>query len=148
MFTGKVGGLGYFSNYGMHVHDKPASGGVGDNDCNTTNGHFNPDGATHGSYHDEEGERHAGDLKMLHSLWDGTARYLYSDNLTSLKKSEASFIGDRSIVVHAMQDDLGRGGDDASLANGNSGPRISCCNIKIVDYETWKDADTDDYLPN
>ena len=63
-----------------------------------------------------------------------------------MKKSEPTYIGDRSIVVHAMQDDLGRGGDDASLANGNSGARISCCNIKMVDYKTWDDADAEDYL--
>jgi Cu/Zn superoxide dismutase len=35
----------------------------------------------------------------------------------------------RSIVVHAGEDDLGRGGDDESSRTGNAGPRVACCVI-------------------
>ena len=69
------------------------------------------------------------------------------NNLTSLNKLDSNYIGERSIVVHAMKDDLGGGGDAGSIANGNSGTRLACCNIKIVDQDTWDNADADDYLP-
>lgn len=36
-----------------------------------------------------------------------------------------SIIG-RSIVVHATEDDLGRGGEADSLTNGHVGARIAC----------------------
>ena len=38
----------------------------------------------------------------------------------------------RSIVVHAGEDDLGQGGDSGSLATGNAGGRLDCCLINRV----------------
>jgi hypothetical protein len=35
----------------------------------------------------------------------------------------------RSVVVHALRDDLGRGAGE-SAANGNSGARIACARIR------------------
>ena len=38
---------------------------------------------------------------------------------------EHSVVG-RSVVVHAKQDDLGRGNDAESKKTGNSGSRVAC----------------------
>lgn len=43
-----------------------------------------------------------------------------------------SVIG-RSVVVHALRDDLGRGGDAESLISGNAGARIACGVIGLTD---------------
>jgi Cu-Zn family superoxide dismutase len=39
--------------------------------------------------------------------------------------SEHSIVG-RAIVIHAMPDDLGRGGNEESTKTGNSGARLAC----------------------
>ena len=49
----------------------------------------------------------------------------------SIKASRVDLIGDRSvvgrgIVVHADEDDLGKGGDEESLKTGNAGDRLAC----------------------
>jgi len=40
----------------------------------------------------------------------------------------------RSIVVHALEDDLGQGGDSGSMTTGNAGARLACGIIGLV-YE-------------
>ena len=49
-------------------------------------------------------------------------------------------LGDRSIVgrglvVHADEDDLGRGGDAESLKTGNAGDRLACGIISLRSAE-------------
>lgn len=45
---------------------------------------------------------------------------------------ENSVLG-RSMVVHAKEDDLGRGGDEESKKTGNSGKRLACGVIGLSD---------------
>jgi len=51
---------------------------------------------------------------------------LVSDN-------DQSVIG-RTLVIHQDMDDLGLGGDEGSLANGNAGARVGCCTIYELAY--------------
>ena len=46
------------------------------------------------------------------------------DKLIKLR-GKYSVIG-RSVVIHADEDDLGKGGDKESLITGNAGARIAC----------------------
>ena len=63
---------------------------------------------------DEHGNAVVSQFDMLIDLW-----------------GNQSVIG-RSLVLHAGEDDLGRGGDAGSLASGNSGARIACCTIGLT----------------
>ena len=53
-----------------------------------------------------------------------------SDTFLSLSGSN-SILG-RSVVVHADQDDLGKGGHELSKTTGNAGGRLSCGIIGIA----------------
>jgi len=111
--------------HGFHIHASP----VTDNRCGTAGGHFNPQSTTHGGPHADV--RHVGDLGNIEVEEDGTIKgHIVSDSVVSLV-GENSIIG-KSIVVHAGADDLGLGGDSGSLATGNAGGRLACCNVYIT----------------
>ncbi|CAD7696903.1 unnamed protein product [Ostreobium quekettii] len=120
---GFVRGLGSNAKHGFHVHGLP----ITDGNCSSTGGHFNPFNATHGS--PRSLERHVGDLGNISSDKYGVSKVKIFDKIISLSSSEVSIIG-KSIVVHAGEDDLGRGGDEGSLVTGNAGARIGCCMIE------------------
>ena len=42
-----------------------------------------------------------------------------------------------SFQLHEHYDDLGRGGTEDSIASGDSGSRIACCAIKLLDGSEW-----------
>lgn len=52
------------------------------------------------------------------------------DNILTLW-GQYSIVG-RAIVVHAGEDDLGKGGNDGSLKTGNAGKRVACCTIYLT----------------
>ena len=81
-------------------------------------GVFNPFGKNHGAPQDDE--RRVGSLGNIEANSEGVATVHIEDNLVKLIGPH-SIIG-RSIVVHENEDDLGKGGHEMSLKNGNPGP--------------------------
>ncbi|CAK9182825.1 unnamed protein product [Ilex paraguariensis] len=111
--TGLTPGL-----HGFHLHE------FGDttNGCISTGAHFNPNGLTHGAPEDEI--RHAGDLGNIVANADGVAEATIVDNQIPLDGPN-SVVG-RALVVHELEDDLGKGGHELSLSTGNAGGRLAC----------------------
>ncbi|XP_042900864.1 superoxide dismutase [Cu-Zn] [Parasteatoda tepidariorum] len=118
--TGEISGL-TAGQHGFHVHE------YGDlsNGCRSAGGHYNPYGKNHGAPADEE--RHVGDLGNIVAGSDGKAQVNIADS--QLKLCGPHSILGRAIVIHAGQDDLGRGGNAESLRTGNAGGRVGCCVI-------------------
>jgi len=112
--------------HGFHVH---MEGDLG-NKCKDAKGHFNPAGADHSGPLDAE--RHAGDLGNIITRPDGVTHVYISDRRITLGDGGDYDIAGRSIVVHAGEDDLGRGGDDESKKTGNAGARLVCGKINVV----------------
>jgi len=113
--------------HGFHIHE------FGDlsNGCESAGAHYNPDGVEHGSL--EQG--HVGDLGNITADKQGIARFQLKAH-----RVELSDIVGRAIVVHADEDDLGKGGDEESLKTGNAGKRVGCGVIRLrevveEDYE-------------
>lgn len=83
--------------------------------------HFNPFGKMHGSPEDDE--RHVGGLGNIEANAEGRALVSISDRLVKLIGPQ-SVIG-RSLVVAKREDDLGKGGHESSLKNGNAGEPVA-----------------------
>uniref|UniRef100_A0A6P6XN93 Superoxide dismutase [Cu-Zn] n=1 Tax=Dermatophagoides pteronyssinus TaxID=6956 RepID=A0A6P6XN93_DERPT len=117
--TGLTPGL-----HGFHVHQ------YGDtrNSCTSMGGHFNPDNNNHGAPNDQQ--RHAGDLGNIEANQNGMAEFNMLDQRISLT-GQYSILG-RGVVVHANQDDLGRGGQQDSRTTGNAGGRVGCGIISLA----------------
>ncbi|XP_014496964.1 superoxide dismutase [Cu-Zn], chloroplastic [Vigna radiata var. radiata] len=104
--------------HGFHLHE------YGDltNGCLSTGPHFNPKKFTHGAPEDKI--RHAGDLGNIVANADGVAEATIVDNQIPLFGPN-SVVG-RALVVHELEDDLGKGGQELSLSTGNAGARLAC----------------------
>lgn|ERR1719299_91453 len=115
--SGEVRGLAP-GNHGFHVHE------FGDysSGCSSAGGHFNPHGKDHGGPEDEN--RHVGDLGNIVANESGVAAVQLEDKQLTLHGIN-SIVG-RSLVVHADEDDLGRGGYQDSKTTGHAGGRVSC----------------------
>ncbi|XP_047255870.1 superoxide dismutase [Cu-Zn], chloroplastic isoform X2 [Capsicum annuum] len=111
--TGLTRGL-----HGFHLHEY----GDTTNGCMSTGAHFNPNNLTHGAPGDEI--RHAGDLGNITANADGVAETTIIDNQIPLTGPN-SVVG-RALVVHELEDDLGKGGHELSLTTGNAGGRLAC----------------------
>ena len=90
--------------------------------CKTAGPHWNPFNKTHGGPDDEE--RHVGDMGNVIAGEDGKAHYERDDQLITLFGPMTIY--GRSCVVHADEDDLGRGGHELSKTTGNAGARLAC----------------------
>ena len=119
---GEITGLNP-GKHGFHVHEF----GDSTNGCVSAGAHFNPFGKTHGGI--EDVERHVGDLGNVIAGEDRTARFELTDKLLNLTGPN-SIIG-RTMVVHADEDDLGRGGQEDSKTTGHAGARLACGVIGI-----------------
>ena len=97
--------------------------------CNSAGPHYNPFNKTHGAPEDEE--RHVGDMGNIVAGEDGVSEGTLEDRLIMLS-GEYTVIG-RSIMVHADEDDLGKGGHELSKTTGNAGARIACGEIFAAD---------------
>ena len=111
--------------HGFHIHE------FGDmsKGCESMGAHYNPDGVDHGHL----GDGHVGDLGNITADESGTAKF-------SIRADRVNLIGERSVVgrgvvVHADEDDLGKGGDEESLKTGNAGDRIACGVITLRSTE-------------
>jgi len=105
--------------HGFHIHE------FGDqtNGCVSAGPHFNPHNKKHGA--PDAQERHVGDLGNITAGPDKKANVTFYDSQVTLQGAH-SLVG-RSVVVHALQDDLGLKPNDAeSLKTGNAGARILC----------------------
>lgn len=143
---GRVVGLESYAWLGFHVHSVEYDG----LDCGSAGGHFNPQEVNHGAYYNDVADRHVGDWKMLNTRHRGDVNYRHQDYQSSLFEEDdylgfENYIGDRSLVIHAGEDDLGLGGDDGSIASGNAGARIACCNIVMADEITFRNLQYGDY---
>ncbi|TKY67632.1 Superoxide dismutase of Cu-Zn [Spatholobus suberectus] len=92
------------------------------NGCISTGTHCNPDNMTHGAPEDEF--HHAGDLGNIVANEDGVAEATIVDNQIPLSVPN-SVVG-RVLVVHELEDDLGKGGHELSSTTGNAGGRLVC----------------------
>lgn len=107
--------------HGFHIHE------FGDmsEGCKSMGAHYNPDDLDHGDL----AQGHVGDLENVVADDNGVATF-------SITAPRVDLLGDRSVigrglVIHADEDDLGKGGDAESLKTGNAGDRLACGIIVI-----------------
>ena len=110
--------------HGFHIHE------FGDrtNGCATMGGHFDPYGEHHGGL--DTLHRHAGDLGNVDSK-DGIIDTIIKCDSRKVHVSiyhahARDCVLGRGVVLHKLQDDEGRGGDEESLITGNAGARVAC----------------------
>lgn len=117
-----IEGLKKSGLHGFHVHQ------CGDmsEQCESMCAHFNPFGKMHGCPGIKE--RHVGDLGNLKTNAQGIAKYIQVDDMIKLRGTKANIIG-RGLIIHADEDDCGKGGHEDSLTTGHSGKRIACAVI-------------------
>eukprot|EP00746_Dinoflagellata_sp_MGD_P124592 gnl/MRDRNA2_/MRDRNA2_59188_c0_seq1.p1 gnl/MRDRNA2_/MRDRNA2_59188_c0~~gnl/MRDRNA2_/MRDRNA2_59188_c0_seq1.p1 ORF type:complete len:241 (-),score=38.54 gnl/MRDRNA2_/MRDRNA2_59188_c0_seq1:164-886(-) len=122
--------------HGFHVHEKADFS----NGCASAGPHYNPFQKLHGDIRDQE--RHVGDLGNIVADRNGVAKGSVTDHLVKLF-GDTSVVG-RALMIHADEDDLGRGDNSkfgenpppngfVSKATGNAGARIACGEIKLCE---------------
>lgn len=120
VIKGKISGLSP-GKHGFHIHE------FGDlsKGCESAGGHYNPEGVDHGDL--EKG--HVGDLGNIIANQQGIADFEIKASRVNLS-GDQSVVG-RAIVIHAEEDDLGKGDDSESLKTGNAGDRLACGVIRL-----------------
>ena len=125
LITGSIEGLRPGA-HGFHVHMKGQLGGQ----CKDAGSHFNPAGNPHAGPVDSI--RHAGDLGNIFTTANGHTQVNVKDAHISLGDGGIYDVAGRAVVVHAGEDDLGKGGNDESLKTGNAGSRLACGIIQLI----------------
>lgn len=100
--------------HGFHVH---VNGNCDSPDGMSAGGHFAPSGGRHGA--PGSGDHHLGDLGNIVADASGRADVDVTVSGITIALMGTASIGDRSIVIHAKEDDF-------SDPAGNSGPRVAC----------------------
>merc|ERR1711953_1496062 len=115
--------------HGFHVH---AEGKISP-DCTAAGGHFksNPY-QIHGYPNYILPDRHTGDLGNV-AVNKGKIEVNIEDTRISLDPTRDDFIGDKAIVIHALQDDGNPTRDPSST--GAAGARVGCCLIQPISYQ-------------
>ena len=101
--------------HGFHIHEHGACAPVNGEEFTQTGGHYNPGGQPH--------PQHAGDLPLLLTAADGTARMCF---LTD--RFRVSDIVGRAVIVHAQPDDF------KTQPAGASGAPLGCGAIRAVQH--------------
>jgi Cu/Zn superoxide dismutase/glutathione S-transferase len=110
--------------HGFHIHEKADFS----DGCKSAGPHYNPYKLTHGGPDDEI--KHVGDLGNVVFGADGKSSGEILSTVIKLFGPD-TVIG-RSVMVHADEDDLGKGGHELSLTTGNAGARIACGKIEAA----------------
>lgn len=111
--TGTVEGLTP-GKHGFHVH---VNGNCDSPDGMSAGGHYAPTGGQHGAPGSKT--HHLGDLGNIVADESGRADVNVTVSGVTIALMGTASIGDRSIVIHAKEDDF-------SDPAGNSGPRVAC----------------------
>lgn len=109
-----IKGLKTNSKHGFHIHEKPDCSAE---DASSAGDHFNPLEHEHGA---PGVEFHAGDLGNLETDGEGRVQIDEVFEHISLMPANPAYIMNRSVVVHADEDDL------SSQPAGNAGDRVAC----------------------
>ncbi|EPY50775.1 superoxide dismutase Sod1 [Schizosaccharomyces cryophilus OY26] len=109
---------------GFHIHQF----GDNTNGCTSAGPHFNPTGTTHGDR--VASVRHVGDLGNVTTDANGDVKTKFEDAVITLFGPH-NIVG-RTIVIHAGEDDLGKGTSEESLKTGNAGGRNACGVIGVA----------------
>lgn len=117
---GRVSGLTP-GKHGFHIH---TNGNCDSPDGMSAGGHFAPTGGRHGAPTDKE--HHPGDLGNIVANAEGVADVDVMAHGLTITLMGKSSIGERSIVIHANEDDF-------SDPAGNSGARVACGYIDLVE---------------
>jgi Cu-Zn family superoxide dismutase len=119
-----LSGLKQNGLHGFHIHEY---GDMSDK-CESMCAHFNPYGKSHGGPENSINNRHVGDLGNLQTDGNGNAVYTVTDSIIKLRGTKCNIMG-RGLIIHADEDDCGKGGFPDSLITGHAGKRIACAVI-------------------
>lgn len=111
--TGTIEGLTP-GKHGFHIH---VNGNCDSADGASAGGHYAPAGGRHGA--PDSANRHMGDLGNIVADENGRAEVDVTASGITIALMGTASVGDRSIVVHAAEDDF-------SDPAGNSGARVAC----------------------
>ena len=101
--------------HGFHIHKAGDLRGEG---CKGLCEHYDVGKHNHGGYH--SAIKHTGDLGNI-ELFGKICRKRYTVKNTSVRE-----LWGRSLIIHADEDDLGKGGFPDSAITGHSGARMAC----------------------
>ena len=124
---GNLSGLEPAGKHGFHIHE---FGDCSAPDFTSAGPHFNPKGKEHGEPGDED--RHAGDMGNVVADAQGNVTIDVTNELARLRSSSDKSIIGRAVIVHQLEDDLGKGTDEESKKTGNAGKRLACGVIGIA----------------